>query len=182
MDRTRRRCAVLFLQTEIPLSSAVNVIPAIAVLLTLAAVRDFATRSVPNWIAVAITLCGSSLHLLYGHPLVPMLSGILVLVAASIPWHFGLLGGADVKLLAAAAIAAPSGSLGSLLLAIALAGGVLALLYLVLSYLIPRPAPGPRTGLLRRILKAEAWRIHRRGPLPYAAAIAAGTIVTLFSS
>jgi prepilin peptidase CpaA len=125
-------------------------------------------------------MCGLFLHFFSGDPLFAILTGILVLAAATIPWHFGLLGGADVKLLAAAAIVVPTSSLGNLLLAIALAGGVLATLYLILSYLTPRPAPGRRTGLLRRVLKAEAWRIHRRGPLPYAAAIAAGTILTLF--
>lgn len=163
-----------------PTSVAIYMSGAVVALLASAALRDFATRSVPNWIAAAISLIGLSLHFLSGHPLFAILTGTLVLAAALIPWHFGLLGGADVKLLAASAIAIPSGSLGNLLLAIALAGGVLAILYLALSYLIPRPTPGRRTGLFRRVLKAEAWRIHRRGPLPYAAAIAAGTIVTLF--
>jgi prepilin peptidase CpaA len=33
--------------------------------------------------------------------------------------------------------------------------------------------------LVRRVLRAEAWRINRRGPLPYAFAIAGGAILTL---
>ena len=38
---------------------------------------------------------------------------------------------------------------------------------------------GVRAGLLSRVLRAEAWRIARKAPLPYALAIAGGTIFTL---
>ncbi len=40
----------------------------------------------------------------------------------------------------------------------------------------------PGAGLFSRILRAEAWRIARKAPLPYALAIAGGTILTLLPS
>ena len=56
----------------------------------------------------------------------------------------------------------------------ALAGGLLALSYLLLSHQ-KRIAPAiTRQSLFRRILAIEGWRIRHRGPLPYGVAIAAG--------
>jgi prepilin peptidase CpaA len=95
-------------------------------------------------------------------------------------WVRGWLGGADVKLLGAAAVAVAPGSVGSLLLGVSLAGGVLALVYLALSRLVHRPPPGPRKHFLTKLVKAELWRIHRQAPLPYAVAIATGGLLTLF--
>jgi prepilin peptidase CpaA len=103
----------------------------------------------------------------------------MVFAVCFLAWLRGWLGGGDVKLAAAFALVPPPGQAAAFVLATALAGGVLALLYTVLVRLVPRPAPGRRTGLLARCLKAEAWRISRRGPLPYAAAIAAGGFYVL---
>jgi hypothetical protein len=47
--------------------------------------------------------------------------------------------------------------------------------------ILPRPTPKRPRGLIGRILRVEAWRIHHRGPLPYACAIAAGTLFVLSS-
>ena len=91
-------------------------------------------------------------------------------------WLRGFIGGGDVKLIPAVALVLPPSSVPAFVLSVAIAGGVLALLYLVLPYLVQRPRPGPRRGLLARALKAEAWRVHRRGPLPYAVAIAGGAL------
>ena len=44
----------------------------------------------------------------------------------------------------------------------------------------PTPPRGPKAKLIPRILRAERWRIRRHGPLPYASAIAAGAVFTLF--
>jgi prepilin peptidase CpaA len=66
-----------------------------------------------------------------------------------------------------------------MLLTTALRGGELALFYRAMSYLVTRPAAGPRRGFLARIAKAERWRLSRRGPLPYATAIAGGSIIAL---
>ena len=94
-------------------------------------------------------------------------------------WHRGWIGGGDVKLLAATTLLAPPGQVLDLLLAVSLAGGALSAIYLLLIRLRLSPLPaGPRTPL-RRVLRAENWRIRRRGPLPYACAISAGGLLTL---
>nr|WP_294500968.1 prepilin peptidase [uncultured Rhodopila sp.] len=147
-----------------------------------AALRDIATRLVPNWVSVAILTCGIVLHTVIGNPFTAIGWGLLVFIAAALMWKRGWLGGADVKLLGAASVAVAPADIGPLLIAISLAGGVLAVLYIALSRLVRRPVAGPRQGFLPRLLKAEIWRIHRRGPLPYAVAIAAGGLFTLFPS
>jgi len=84
-----------------------------------------------------------------------------------------------VKLLAAAALLPPPAQVPDLVVGVALCGGLLALLVLALRPLVPRAA-GPRpTGLFARAVRAEAWRLRRRGPLPYAVAIAGGALLTL---
>jgi hypothetical protein len=63
-----------------------------------------------------------------------------------------------------------------------MAGGIIALVYMFLRFLLrrmPRPmSPRPRR-LLARILRVEHWRLLRGGSLPYASAIAAGTLFVI---
>ncbi|MBV8616146.1 MAG: prepilin peptidase [Acetobacteraceae bacterium] len=156
----------------------VTILPLIA-LLGAAALHDAAFRTVPNWISLGLACSGLALRALH-HDLLPGLAaaaGLFALLA--LLWTRGLLGGGDVKLAGAAALAMPPAAVPGFVLAVSVAGGVLALLYLLLSLVVPRPAPGARRSLPARLLKAEAWRVHRRGPLPYAAAIAAGCLFTL---
>ena len=100
----------------------------------------------------------------------------LLLIILGVLWLRGFIGGGDMKLIPAVAHRPAAVGRAAFILSVALAGGVLALLYLALSFFVPRPAPGPRRGFLARVLKAEAWRLHRRGPLPYAVAIAGGAL------
>jgi len=154
---------------------------AIAALLVFAALRDIATRLVPNWVSIAMLICGIVLQTVVGRVFSAIGLGLLVFFVAALMWRRGWLGGADVKLLAAASVAvAPA--VGALMIAISLAGGGLALVYIILSRLLRRPSPGPRRGFLPRLLKAEVWRIHKHAPLPYAVAIAIGGLLTLFPS
>jgi hypothetical protein len=44
---------------------------------------------------------------------------------------------------------------------------------------VARPRAGRPAGLLRRVWRTERYRMHRRGPLPYASAIAAAALLTL---
>ena len=60
-----------------------------------------------------------------------------------------------------------------------LAGGILAILYISLRLIIQRPHSSRSGTLVQRAMRAEAWRICRRGPLPYAFAIAGGAILSL---
>jgi prepilin peptidase CpaA len=152
----------------------------IAALLAFAALHDVATRTVPNWVSIAILACGIVLQAIAGTLLAATGLGLLVFLVSTVMWVRGWLGGADVKLLGAAAVAVAPESVGSLLLGVSLAGGVLALVYLALSRLVHRPHPGPRKHFLTKLVKAELWRIHRQAPLPYAVAIATGGLLTLF--
>jgi prepilin peptidase CpaA len=92
------------------------------------------------------------------------------------------MGGGDVKLLGAVSTLVPPHAVFTLLAFIAFAGGALAVVYL-----LGRAVAGKRrievsrrpATLPARVLRAEAWRIRRGGPLPYACAIAAGLLITL---
>ncbi len=148
-------------------------------LLVLAAVHDAATRTVPNWISAALAAAGIAIRLLDGQALPGLAAAGLILCGCVLAWLGGWLGGGDAKLAAAFALVSPPGQVAGFLLATALSGGALALLYIVLHRIVPPPAPGRRRGMLPRCLKAEAWRISRGGPLPYAVAIAAGGFYVL---
>ena len=139
-----------------------------------AALRDVACREIPNPIAATVALAGLARQAMTGAPLPALLAAGCVLAAATLLWLRGLLGGGDVKLLAAASLLVPPAGVPGLLLAVALAGGVLAGHYLVLRGRLVAVAPAPSRGALPRILRCEAWRIRRGAPLPYGVAIAAG--------
>lgn len=144
-----------------------------------AALHDAATRTIPNVICSLLLVFTLAFRVTAGGVVEGICFGLVVFACMLLLWLRALVGGGDVKLITAASVAVPTSSLASFLLAVALAGGVLALTYLGLSLVVKRPAPGPRHGFFARILKAEAWRISRRGPLPYAAAIAAGGLIVL---
>jgi prepilin peptidase CpaA len=153
---------------------------ACVLLLVGCSVHDIAARTIPNAIPVGLTLLGAAARLLHGEMASGLIAGLLVFGAALLCWRRGWMGGGDVKLLGAAALALPPTSVLMFVAAVAIAGGLLALLYLAARPFVPTPAPKRPTGLLARALRVECWRISRRGPLPYACAIAAGfAFVTL---
>jgi prepilin peptidase CpaA len=152
---------------------------AIAGLMMLAALRDIMTRTVPNWMPMLLagltaTLASLDLRLVWG-----LAFGLTIFLCSLFCWRRGWMGGADVKLLGAAGIAVTPGAIETFLLAVSLSGGLLAMAYLTGRFVLPRPAARRPTHILRRVLRVEAWRIRHRGPLPYACAIAAGTIFVL---
>lgn len=149
------------------------------VLLAGAAVHDVATRTVPNWFSVGIAAAGILMRLVTGDLLLGVIFALVVFAGATLLWWFRLMGGADAKLFGATALAVSPVGIPAMLVVTALAGGILALTYLILSRMVRRPAPGRRRTMLGRIAKAELWRLSRRGPLPYATAIAAGSAITL---
>jgi len=153
---------------------------AITGLLLQAAVRDIMTRTVPNWVPLTLavlcaSLAASDLRLIWG-----LGFGLAIFALCLICWKRGWMGGADVKLLGATAIAVAPSDAETFILAVSLFGGILALGYLA-GRLVPRPriAPTRPKSLLPRVLRVEAWRIRHHGPLPYACAIAAGTLFVL---
>lgn len=150
--------------------------------LAVAAIADLATRTIPDSCAIATGAFGLLLQGLGGGVVAALVALVLATVvfgAGLLLWRRGWLGGGDVKLLAAAALTVPAGAVGALLLAVALAGGGLSALYLVLRASRPHLAATRPVGRPARLLRAEVWRIRRGGPLPYGVAIAAGTLFTL---
>jgi len=177
----------------------------ISALLVLAAWRDVATRLIPDLIPLAIVLLALGLRAPAGWGALLASAGIavalfLALLALAMR---GLLGGGDVKLAAAVALALPPGAAWDFIQATVFCGGALGVGYIAASRLLPGPAraasphtPSPQTTApqttapqttaphttpLRRIARAEARRLRRGGPLPYAVAIAGGGILALVS-
>jgi prepilin peptidase CpaA len=147
------------------------------VLLLFSGLHDFAVRTVPNWVSLLLFGVGAVLRLIQGGPSglgVGLAIAAAVLMLTFVFWRLGWMGGGDVKMLTAASIFVAPLSVPFLISGTAIAGGLLSLVYIVGGAVVKRPH-GPRPpGFLRRAVRCEQWRLSRRGPLPYAAAIAAG--------
>lgn len=158
-------------------------LPAAAVLLAVAALHDVATRTIPDATWIGLLAIGSALRLFEGDLFVGGAVFASVLVVGGLCWRCGFLGGGDVKLLAACAWLVSPVQVPKLVLLTALCGGVLACLYLTLSFVARATrrssCPTHRASLAARIRRAEWWRIRRRASLPYGCAIAAATLLTL---
>lgn len=147
--------------------------------LLVAALHDLIARTAPDWTALGVLTAGVVLRLLHGDLLAGFLMGLAMLLVTGFCWRRGWLGGGDVKLLTGAAVFVPPPEILSFVLAVALSGGVLALLYLVARRFVQAPPSVRPRNLLCRALRVERWRIRRGGPLPYACAIAAGGLLIL---
>ncbi|WP_158744286.1 prepilin peptidase [Acidisphaera sp. L21] len=144
-----------------------------------ACLQDWAMRLVPNRVPAAIAILGLALRLDDGTLPMGLFAAFLVFSIAALCWRRGWLGGADVKLFGAGALLVSPAAVLGFVLASCLAGGALALGYAVLAHFAPPPAPQRPATYLRRYLRVEQRRLQRRGPLPYATAIAAGATFVL---
>ena len=152
------------------------------VLLLYVATIDIATRLIRNEICLALALLGIA-----GQWASPMQLAQSLIVAAIlllmlfVVYQRGKIGGGDVKLLVALAVGLPLTGLIQLLSITALAGGLLALVHLVMRHLpYPKLAPAG-SSLVRRVYAVERWRHLRHAPLPFGVAIACGGIWTILS-
>src|SRR5437868_12503344 len=152
------------------------------VLLLYVATIDIATRLIRNEICLVLALLGIASQLASPLQLAQSLiaATILLLLLLAI-YQRGWIGGGDVKLLVALAIGLPMMGVIQLLTITALAGGVLAVVHLMM-----RPLPYPRlapagSSFARRVYAIERWRHLRHAPLPYGVAIACGGVWTAFS-
>jgi len=154
------------------------------ILLVAAALHDVAARTIPNWVSLSLFVLGVILRCIDGKLVAGLSLGLAVFAVATFCWKRGWMGGGDVKLLSAAAIFVPPLHVGDMLIAVTLTGGVVGLIYLLGRSLLPRkaaPATVRPRRLLGRILRVERRRLSRGGPLPYASAIAAGTLLVIFT-
>jgi prepilin peptidase CpaA len=149
-------------------------------LLLVACLYDWALRIVPNAVPSAIAVSGLALRALSGDLVESLLAAGVIFLLAVCCWRRGWLGGADVKLLGAGALLGAPGMACGFVLATCLGGGVLALVYLLVGRLVGPPGPRPApNAVFRRLLRIEQRRLRRRGPLPYATAIAFGAGVAM---
>lgn len=135
----------------------------LALLLVVAAVGDVRRLTIPNWLCVAVALLslpywGASAATFWPGFAWQAAFALAVFVALAALFALGVMGGGDVKLLAALALWFPPRAYLELMMLIAVAGGILTL------------------GLLIRHRRARA---EGRPEIPYGLAIAAGAAVLL---
>ena len=151
-------------------------------LLLYVAMIDIATRLIRNEICLALALLGIARQM--GTPMQvaeSLVAAAILFLLLLVIYTRGWIGGGDVKLLVALAIGLPLVGVIQLLTITALAGGVLALVHLMMR-LLPYPKLAPAgSSLVRRVYAIERWRNLRHAPLPYGVAIACGGIWTVFS-
>lgn len=151
-------------------------------LLLYVATIDVATRLIRNDICLVLALLGIAGQLASPMQLVESLiaTTILFLLLFTI-FQRGWIGGGDVKLLVALSIGLPPTGVMQLLTTTTFAGGVLALVHLMMRVL-PHPKLAPvGSSFARRVYAIERWRHVRHAPLPYGVAIACGGIWTILS-
>ncbi|TYO65667.1 prepilin peptidase [Bradyrhizobium hipponense] len=151
-------------------------------LLLYVATIDVATRLIRNEFCLALALLGIAAQLTIPMELAQsLISAAILFLLLLVIYTRGWMGGGDVKLLVALAVGLPPTGVMQLLTITALAGGVLALVHLMMRHLpYPRLAPAGAS-LARRVYAIERWRHLRHAPLPYGVAIACGGIWTIVS-
>jgi len=151
-------------------------------LLLYVATIDIATRLIRNEICLALALLGIAGQ--FASPMQvaeSLIAATILLLLLLVIYQRGWIGGGDVKLLVALAIGLPLIGVIQMLTITALAGGVLALVHLMMR-LLPYPKLAPAgASFVRRVCAIERWRHLRHAPLPYGVAIACGGIWTMLN-
>jgi prepilin peptidase CpaA len=147
---------------------------AIATAMVVAAGVDISRRIIPNEAVVVVAVAGLLIRLLSpSEPAVwqSIVAALAILVTLGLLGGHGFLGGGDVKMISAASLAVPVQDVLSLLLNIALAGGVVSLFYLgraLAAAARSRRAVGGESAALRSVDFSAS--------LPYGAAILLGMV------
>lgn len=152
-----------------------------AAVMIAAAVIDFRRLIIPNTLVIALCALwplhvGSLRGAEFGAAVEGIAGAALVLIAGSSLFARGLVGGGDVKLLAAASLWAGAEEVPRLLLATALIGGVLALAFL--TPLARLSGAGRQTDELEKDQAAGAGS----APIPYGVAISAAALIVMLPS
>jgi prepilin peptidase CpaA len=111
---------------------------ALVVLLTIAAISDIRKRHIANRLCLVVALLALPYWLVVepAHPSRLLLQGAIALVVGAvmiIPFVTNLLGGGDVKLMAALALWLPPASLPQALMIVAIAGGLLGVVLIAVA-------------------------------------------------
>ena len=146
-------------------------------LMIVAALSDLMSFRIPNWLTVVTALLFFPMALLTGMPLVEfgwhVAAGLILFALGFALFSFGLFGGGDAKLMAAAGLWFGTGETMPFLVATVLAGGALAIavaLWSLFMAVIDIHGPSQETSLGKaaRALKPK---------LPYGLALAVGAII-----
>ncbi len=171
-----------FFHSTIGFSLALQLV-GVAVLL-LASVCDICSRRIPNQFVLIVLGVGLVNLSLTPSPFLH-LGGFLVVFAGTVVcWQMRWLGGGDTKLLTAAALLVPPTMIPLQLLAVMLVGGMLAVVAVFgrMGLVEPIRPAGHRAWTPLRVARIELWRIQHGEGLPYAVAIALGTVGALIVS
>jgi prepilin peptidase CpaA len=150
------------------------VISLLCMLLALAALIDIWKLQIPNLFPVAIILLLPAwvYHTGWNNSL--WQNGAVFLVAffgGALLFSRGLLGGGDVKLLAAAALWFDFRGAAALFLYVAIGGILLSIAFILLRRLLPE-----------RLTGGNIPSLKARGPIPYGVAIAGGAVLAILGS
>jgi prepilin peptidase CpaA len=156
----------------------------VAIWLTLAgscaaALCDVRSRRIPNWLTGAIALAAIAVNALGGWKTLAIAVGVMagLTLLGTLVYARGGIGGGDVKLAVSCSGLLSYPLFIPFLLYTAIAGGALAVLYLVFR-------PGSRPSLSRTVVLAAGGLqgiSDRRETLPYALAFAIGAILVALS-
>jgi prepilin peptidase CpaA len=141
--------------------------------LVLAALSDLRRLRIPNWLTAGLAAAFPVAALMGGqevHWLSHLLAGLAVFAGAAVLFACRVMGGGDVKLLAAVALWAGAGQVLPFLMLVALAGGAFAALVLVLRQ------PVVQGGILWAVGRLPGF-MHGKMPIPYGVPIAAAGIL-----
>jgi prepilin peptidase CpaA len=150
-------------------------------LMLLAAANDVASMQIPNWLTALIAVLFFPMAYLTGMPLSEFwyhaLAGVALFFAGYVMFALKLFGGGDAKLMAAAGLWFGTAETMGFLFYTAVAGGVLALSYVLWSVVVAalKTRAGATTSY-RETLRAIAPK------LPYGCALAAGAIIAFPAS
>jgi prepilin peptidase CpaA len=149
-----------------------------------AAATDLKERIIPDELTILIAVSGLVLCLAArpGQIWLSLLAAFAVFFGLGLLCRYGMVGGGDVKLIAAVSLLFPAHETGQLLIAIALAGGLLSFFYLGASVIIKSLSlenvslEADGGAALSRWFRLESARIASRKQVPYAIAILGGVI------
>jgi len=143
---------------------------AFPLLLVYAAWHDISTMTIPNWVSISLAAAflpaAMSAGLSPGEIGVHLAFGAGVLLTCAVLFYLGVFGGGDAKVISAASLWIGLSAAGIFIMAMAITGGLLAALLIVLRRM--------------KLTSTRPWASRLLSPeegAPYAVAIAAGALL-----
>jgi len=137
-------------------------------LLLIVARCNAATRIIQDTISLVVVVIGTLVRAVEeASALARSVGTAFLFIMLLLVYSRGMIGGGDVKIMAALAVALAPIDSYRFVVATAFAGGFLAIAYLLLAHRLHALPNSRPTSLLGRVAAVESWRIRRRGPLPH---------------